>query len=93
MFKLRHVPLLAFASLALGALSFAANAADDRPPNDEERAAIEKVLKAEGFSAWKEIEYDDRRWEIDDATHSDGKVYDVFLNGKTMAVEWKTLDD
>lgn len=93
MLKIGHVPAVALASLALGVLSVAALAADDRPPTAEERTKIEEALKAEGFTAWKEIEFDDGRWEIDDATHGDGKVYDVFLNGKTLAVDWKTLDD
>ena len=84
------------AALALGLSTLIASPAladDDRPPTAEERTKIEEVLKAEGFTAWKEIEFDDNRWEIDDATHSDGKVYDLYLSGKDMSVVFKTLDD
>jgi hypothetical protein len=47
--------------------------AKDRPPTEVERAAIEKVLKAQGFVSWEEVEYDDDSpqrppvWDIDDA--------------------------
>ncbi len=84
------------AALALGLSAIIATPAladDDRPPTAEERTKIEAALKAEGFTAWKEIEFDDNRWEIDDATHTDGKVYDVYLSGKDMSVVFKTLDD
>lgn len=84
---------LAALMLGLGAIiATPALADDDRPPTAEERTKIEAALKAEGFTAWKEIEFDDNRWEIDDATHSDGKVYDVFLR-KDMSLVFKTLDD
>jgi hypothetical protein len=85
---------LAALMLGLGAIiATPALADDDRPPTAEERTKIEAALKAEGFTAWKEIEFDDNRWEIDDATHTDGKVYDVYLSGKDMSVVFKTLDD
>jgi hypothetical protein len=84
------------AALALGLSTLMASPAfadDDRPPTAEERTKIEEVLKAEGFTAWKEIEFDDNRWEVDDATHSDGKVYDLYLSAKDLSVVFKTLDD
>jgi hypothetical protein len=84
-----------FAALALGLGAIIATPAfadDDRPPTAEERTKIEAALKAEGFTAWKEIEFDDNRWEIDNATHTDGKVYDVYLR-KDMSLVFKTLDD
>ncbi len=84
---------LAAVILGLGAIiATPVLADDDRPPTAEERTKIEAALKAEGFTAWKEIEFDDNRWEIDDATHADGKVYDVFLR-KDMSLVFKTLDD
>jgi hypothetical protein len=84
-----------FAALGLGIgaiLAAPALADDDRPPTAEERTKIEAALKAEGFTAWKEIEFDDNRWEIDDATHTDGKVYDVYLR-KDLSVLFKEIDD
>ena len=84
------------AALALGLSAIVAAptlAGDDRPPTAEERTKIEEVLKAEGFTAWKEIEFDDNRWEIDDATHTDGKVYDVELKADDLSVTSKKIDD
>jgi hypothetical protein len=84
---------LAALALGLGAIiATPALADDDRPPAAEERTKIEAALKAEGFTAWKDIEFDDNRWEIDDATHTDGKVYDVYLRND-MTLLFKTLDD
>lgn len=65
------------AGIALIATTLAAPAYADRAPTAEERAAITSVLRANGFVAWKEIELDDGRWEVDDARHESGKVYDL----------------
>lgn len=58
----------------------AAAIADDRPPTAEERAQIEEVLRAEGFTTWDEIELDDGVWEVDDAIGPDGHEYDLKLD-------------
>lgn len=77
---------LAIALLATAPLSGAAFA-DDRAPTSEERAKIEEVLKAEGFTSWGEIELDDGKvWEVDDAIHSDGREYDLELDPATYAI-------
>lgn len=59
----------------------------DRAPTAEERNAIEAALRAEGFTAWEEIEFDDddhdaddRLWEVDDARGADGVEYDLKLD-------------
>ncbi|MDP3895522.1 MAG: PepSY domain-containing protein [Mesorhizobium sp.] len=76
----------ATAFLLVAALSIPA-LADDRAPTADERARIEAVLKAEGFTGWGEIELDDDRvWEVDDARHSDGKKYDLELDRTTLAI-------
>lgn len=49
----------------------------DRWPNKAERASITGVLKANGFVSWGEIELDDGRWEVDNARHQSGRVYDL----------------
>ncbi|MDP3661166.1 PepSY domain-containing protein [Phenylobacterium sp.] len=73
--------------------------AKDRAPTPQEQAAIEKVLRAEGFVAWEEIEYDDDRpirqpvWDIDDARTADGKVFDVRLEPGTLKVLRRAADD
>ena len=69
---------LGFSVFAAGALATAA-VADDRPATAAEAAEIGKILEANGFASWRKIEFDtdDRKFEIDDARHSDGRVYDV----------------
>ena len=52
----------------------------DRAPSLEERQIISDVLRSEGYTGWKEIEWDDNRWEVDDAIGPDGKRYDVELD-------------
>lgn len=86
-----HIKTVAIATV-IWAASFGAAFAD-RAPNAEERAAIEAALQAEGFTAWKSIELDDGKWEVDDAMHSDGKEYDVDLAPTTYAILKKELDD
>lgn len=73
-------------------------AAADRPPTAEERAAIERVLRDNGFVSWEEIEYDDdspRRkpvWDIDDARDAKGQAYDLKLEPGTYKILRRTLD-
>lgn len=86
---------LACAALA-GALA-ATPALADRQPNATERAAIEKVLKANGFVSWEEIELDDDGpyWEVDDArtaNRKDGK-FDIKIAPDSMKIIRKTRDD
>lgn len=78
---------IAAAALATGAM------ADDRPATPAEEAEIGAILKAAGFSTWKKIEFDtdDNKFEVDDARHSDGRVYDVDIrDGKIID---KDLED
>lgn len=72
----RSLPTLAVLAL----LAAPAAWADDRPPTDEERAQIESVLQAEGYTSWEEIEFDDGVWEVDDAVGADGARYDLRLD-------------
>lgn len=67
--------------------------ADGRAPTAEEQASIETALKGQGFSAWGKVEFDDGKWEIDNAVHSDGKRYDVDLSKSDLAVLKKEIDD
>lgn len=81
---------------AAGAVVLAATPAlADRAPNDQERTAVERVLRANGFTSWEEIELDDDgpRWEIDDAKAGDGRRYDVELDTSTMRIVRRTLDN
>jgi len=67
--------------------------ATDRPPNAQERTAIEKVLRDQAFVSWEEIEFDDGLWEVDDARTADGKEYDLKLDPKTLRIVKRTLDN
>jgi len=88
--KTLHAGLLV---AALGLLSSPALA--DRPPNAQERAAVEQALRANGFVAWEEIELDDDgpRWEVDDARANDGRRYDVEFDPRTMRIVRRSLDN
>ncbi len=84
---------LAAAGLALSLTSFAASA-DDRAPTSDERAQIEAVLSAEGFTAWGEIELDDgKEWEVDDAIAADGTRYDLTLKADTLEIIDRDRED
>ncbi|MDP3175096.1 MAG: PepSY domain-containing protein [Phenylobacterium sp.] len=92
--------IVALATLSVSAALLASpTLAKDRAPTQQEQAAIEKVLRAEGFVAWEEIEYDDDRpirqpvWDIDDARTADGKMFDVRLEPGTLKVLRRTADD
>src|SRR3546814_5621568 len=43
----------------------------DRAPMDEERSSIETVLRAEGYTYWEEIEFDDDDDDADDQVRSE----------------------
>ncbi len=74
----KFMTLVGALALSAAALSTAATA-DDRPATAAEEAEIGTILKDAGFTSWKKIEFDtdDRKFEVDDARHTDGKVYDV----------------
>lgn len=76
-------------------LSFAtaAHAKDDRQPTPEERAAIEKVLRAAGYTSWEDIELDDGRWEVDNALLPNGSRYDLKLRPSDLKIIRTELDD
>ncbi len=79
--------LIAVASFALMAAPTVALA--DRPPTPQERAAVEGVLRANGYVSWEEIELDDDgHWEVDDARTASPTDRDVDLkiDPRTMAI-------
>lgn len=82
-------------SLAAAAVSLlaAGPALADRPPNAEERTAIEAALGGLGYTAWGGVEWDDdNHWEIDDAVGADGRQYDLDLQPETFEVIKEELD-
>jgi hypothetical protein len=74
--------LLGASAVSIAVLSGVA-AADDRRATTSERANIAGILKANGFVSWRKVEFDrdDRKFEVDDARHADGRVYDVDIRG------------
>lgn len=86
--NIRIATALAMASTLLLASGNAALA--DRDPTPEERASIEEVLRAEGFTRWDDIEWDDDGyWEVDDAVGADGREYDLKLDANLAIIERK----
>jgi hypothetical protein len=67
--------------------------AGDRAPTEAEAAAIKDSLAKAGFSAWGKVEYDDGKWEVDDAIGADGKRYDVDLSASDYTILKKELED
>lgn len=85
----------AFATTAFAAAVLAltsASAFAGRAPSAAERADIDYALSAQGYSSWGEIEWDDGRWEIDNALDSDGKRYDLKLD-QNLTVRESERDD
>lgn len=82
----RTAAALAMASALV--LASAAGAVADRDPTPEERASIEEVLRAEGFTRWDDIEWDDDGyWEVDDAVGADGREYYLKLDANLAIIE------
>jgi len=65
----------------------------DRSPTAEEQAMIEQTLKGAGFQTWQSVKLDDGKWEVDNATSADGKVYDLELADATFEIIDRELDD
>ena len=62
------------AALAMAALT-ATPAFADRPVTSEERAKLVALLEAEGCTGG-EMEFDDDKYEVDDARCADGREWD-----------------
>lgn len=84
----------AFCGVSVALLLASASAAvADRLPNADERAAIEKALRAAGYTSWGKIELDDgRAWEVDNAVAADGKRYDLDLD-MNLSIVKKDIED
>lgn len=61
--------------------------ADERAPVAQEWAGVVEALAQEGYVRWKEIEFDDGMWEVDDAFTANGEKYDLKLNRSFEVVE------
>ena len=67
--------------------------AEGRPPTAEETSAVSAALTKAGFSKWGKIEFDDGKWEVDNAVGADGKMYDVDLSAGDLSVIKKEIDN
>lgn len=88
---MKHLILTLGVSAAVAAAALASPAFADRPATAEERATIGGILKSNGFTSWRKIEFDDGKFEVDDAVHADGRVYDVDIRGGSIVK--KELED
>lgn len=79
-----------FAILTASALTAMAALAD-RPVTDEERAKLLAAMTVEGCSGG-EMEFDDGKFEVDDARCADGKEYDLEFDQSFKLIK-KELDD
>ncbi len=79
----------------LAALAFAALTASpawaDRPVTEEERARLVTLLAAEGCSGG-DMEFDDGKYEVDDARCADGREWDFEFDRDFRLIK-KELDD
>lgn len=76
-------------ALALGLT--AGSALADRPVTDQERTQLAAALQAQGCSGRK-MEFDDGKFEVDDARCADGKKYDLDFDASFKMVK-KDQDD
>ncbi|WP_448577604.1 PepSY domain-containing protein [Thermaurantiacus sp.] len=76
--------ITAFAMSAL----LAAPALADRRVSKEDKALIEAMLKAEGYTKWDTIEYidGDRRIKVDDAIDARGQRHDLIVGPASFRV-------
>jgi len=76
-------------ALAVGLAAGAALA--DRPVTDQERTQLLAAMKAEGCTGG-DMEFDDGRFEVDDARCADGREYDLEFDTAFKLIK-KDLDD
>lgn len=84
----------ATAAVLLAAFGLATGSAlaDGRAPNAEEATRVSAALNKLGFSSWQKVELESNKWDVDDAKHSDGKVYDVDLALTDFSVLKREID-
>lgn len=65
--------------------------ADDRPVTSAERTQLVAALEAQGCTGGK-MEFDDGKFEVDDAKCSDGRTYDLDFDASFKLLK-KDLED
>jgi hypothetical protein len=82
----------AFVSILAVIAAFAGTAAlADRPLTEQERTQLAAALQAQGCSGGK-MEFDDNKFEVDDARCADGKTYDLDFDASFKLIK-KDQDD
>lgn len=76
-------------ALAIGLGAGAALA--DRPVTDQERSQLEAAIKAAGCTGGS-MEFDDGKFEVDDARCADGREYDLDFDASFRLIK-KDQDD
>lgn len=89
----RHLLAGALGLSLVGTLAAAPVRADERPVTAEELRQIEASLRQAGFTRWGEIEFDDGRFEVDDAIAADGAKYDLELSSVDFSIIKRDRDD
>ena len=72
--------------------AFPSDARADRNPPAQEWAEVVAALTDAGFTSWGEIEFDDGRWEVDEARAADGKRYELKLDRTYKIVQREPED-
>jgi hypothetical protein len=72
--------------------SLVGSARADRPLTQEERAKLLSALAAEGCAGGK-LEFDDGKYEVDDAKCHDGRTYDLKFDRDFRLVRKELEDD
>jgi hypothetical protein len=89
----RHLLAGALALGLAGTLAAAPTRADDRPVTPQEQVQIEASLRQAGFTRWGKVEFDDGRFEVDDAIAADGTKYDLELSSVDFSIIKRDRDD
>jgi hypothetical protein len=85
---MRSSRLLSVAFLLLGGVALAWA---DRPVTEEEKVKLAAAVAAQGCSGGK-MEFDDGKYEVDNAVCSDGRRYDLDFNTKFELVKKEPED-
>jgi hypothetical protein len=72
----------------MGLILTTGTAIADRPVTQEESERLQAALKEQGCSGQK-MEFDDGKFEVDDATCADGKTYDLEFDSSFRLIKKK----
>jgi hypothetical protein len=70
----------------------AGGALADRPVTEEEKTKLAAAVAAQGCSGGKKMEFDDGKFEVDDASCADGKKYDLDFDTSFQLIK-KEVED